>query len=143
MKLQTLWVRKEEQPAGRIVVFQGVPLPLSGPVKAIVASTNHPLGELSISCRAANLQFSDEWILEVGSSDRRFYRYDDQEVECYFFQAARDEKGKELERIDARSFRVHSGAKSVDLAIHLPKAKRADFMVSPRLISTQTPRRRP
>jgi hypothetical protein len=143
VKLQTLWVRKEMQPPERIVTFYGLPLPLTGSAVSVIASTNHLFGELAISCRTVEGQSGNEWILELFSRDPRFYRYDEPEVECYFFQAARDEKGKELERIDFRSFRVHSGAKSVDVAIHLPKAKRADFMVSPILVSTNVPPRRP
>lgn len=143
VKLQTLWVRREIPPPGRIVVLYGVPLPTIHPSVTRIASTNHPLGQLAISCRTMEGQFGIEWILELISNDPRFYRYEDPEVECYYFQAARDEKGKELERIDARKFRVHSGAASVDLAIHLPQAKRADFTVSPRLISTNTTTRKP
>ena len=143
VKLQTLWVRKEIQPSDRILTFYGLPLPPIGPTATIIASTNHPLGEISVTCRPASWPHNGEWILELFSSSPRFYRYDDSEVECYFFQAARDEKGKELERIDGRRFRVPTGTKSVDLAIHLPKAKRADFMVSPRLISTNAPVRQP
>lgn len=143
VKLQTLWVRKEIQPPERTVTFYGLPLPLTGSAVTVIASTNHLLGELAISCRTVEGQSGTEWILELFSRDPRFYRYDEPEVECYFFQAARDEKGKELERIDFRSFRVHRGAKSVDLAIHLPKAKRADFTVSPKLVSTDTLPRQP
>ena len=143
VKLQTLWVRREAPPPERIVTFYDLPLPSTNPALTIIASTNHPLGELAISCRTVEGQFGNEWILELFSRDRRFYRYADPEVDCYFFQAARDEAKKELERIDFRQFRVHSGAKSVDVAIHLPKAKRVDFLVSPRLVSTNTASSKP
>jgi hypothetical protein len=135
-KLQTLWVRREIQPPERVVTFYGVPLPAIGPGTKTIATTNHPFGKLQIRCRPAKWPPDGEWILELVGNDQRFYRYDDPEVEGYYFQAARDENGKELERVDARTFRSPSDAKSVDIAIHLPKAKRADFMVSPRIILT-------
>jgi hypothetical protein len=137
-KLQTLWVRREIQPPDRIVIFYGVPLPPIGPGTKTIATTNHPLGKLQIRCHPARWPPDGEWNLELFSNDKRFYRYDDPEVECYNFQAARDENAKELERIDARTFRAPNGVRFVDMAIHLPKAKRADFIVSPRIISTNT-----
>jgi hypothetical protein len=141
-KLQTLWVRREIQPPERVITFYGVPLPAVGQTTKTIARTNHPLGELRILCRPGKWPPDEERYLLLFSSDPRFYQYQEPEVESYFFQAARDEHGKELERIDYRTFRVPSGVKSVDMAIHLPEAKRADFMVSPRLISINATLRR-
>jgi len=125
-----------------MVVFYGVPLPPVSSAVIVIASTNHPLGQVEISCRAVDSRNSGEQVLELSSRDPRLYRYEDAEVETYFFQDARDEKLQPLERVNSRTFRVPAGAKSVDLAIHLPKAKRADFIISPKEISTNLPPRR-
>jgi hypothetical protein len=137
VKLQTLWVPKDVQPPERVVVFYGIPVPSPRPPSFILVSTNHPMGEFSISCKGEAIDSSNNSLLELWSGDARFYNYAGTNVECYYFQAARDEKGRDLERLSPRQFRLPADSKSVDLAIHLPVAKRVDFVVSPKLVSAR------
>lgn len=137
-KLQTLWVRREAPPPERTMVFYGVTLPPIQAASVTIVSTNHPLGEIHVSCRPSSYPPTGERILELFSRDPRFYRYEDREVNCYYFQAARDDRTNELERIDARSFRLPAGARTVDVSVHLPEAKRADFVVSPRILRSKS-----
>ncbi len=136
VKLQTLWVRKEIQPPERVVIFYGVPLPPASVWTSVIANTNHPLGKVQVSCGSSQYSPTGVGVLELFSDDSRFYRYDEPEVQCYYFQDARDDKGRPLERLDARRFKVLADAKTVDMAIHLPRAKRAAFVVQPNMITT-------
>lgn len=146
IKMESLWINNTPLSPDRVVKLSGVPITFSqkGFFRQVLASTNHPLGKLSLEMRQVYITHRDgSWFsLSVEGDQKAYYDYSTTNVDCYRLHEARNEEGRLLERAGSSDdFYMPSTTRSVDVVIHLPIARRLDFVFSPTLKTNRSENR--